>query len=310
MNFDDDDDLDDIEPTTLLPIGELPNWAPAEMVDWLRKCESKARVFGDEWNLYVTLVSDERMRPVWDWFAVVGNQWRSVDLSPSLAKARSRSAFGFCFDVRRATLLPGKPGNMTISQRDAYFKKVRFHTEALIDLLDGTQYSIDSELYGGISSEPIAEDELIARVDKDLRNWGAEETGHVVAYFVDQDGVSRLPWTYPESSLLDLLGDVLDWTCMDEGWHANFLQPSWPLANAKGKNVHVTYFTCVLYDRLRRCGLTIPFAHLATTANVALGLDADEQIDEDAARKQVRRHPHGSSATSTPLAQDGDDGHF
>ena len=110
----------------------------------------------------------------------------------------------------------------------------------------------------------------------------------MVAYYVDEDGVYRLPWDYPESSLCDLLHDVIDWTEYDDYW--DLQRSSTPLARAKGKGRHVTYFTRTLFERCAQCGIAIPFAHLATVANVALALQDDKQLDEDAARKQVRRH--------------------
>lgn len=259
----------------------LPKWAPADLVEWLghagRKWPARQR------NRYIRLITDARMREVWDWHS------RARKTATRELYAWSLS---FCMDIDRALSLPGKPGDMTKAKRTAYFEQVRKHTRALIKLLAGTRYSSNAATYSGHDTGNLIDNESLAEtVVRDLADWGVDEPGHVVAYQVDEDGVSKLPWNYPESELLDLLWEVIEWTHEDDGWDWGFgLSSSKPLERAKGSTVKVVYFTCTLYGTLARQGMKIPFSHLATTANVALNLPASDQLDEDAARKQVRRH--------------------
>jgi hypothetical protein len=68
------------------------------------------------------------------------------------------------------------------------------------------------------------------------------------------------------------------------------MRSSAPIAHANTRNAQVIYFTCSLYERVRRIGGTIPFPVLATVTNVALRLPAEDCVDEDTVRKQVRRY--------------------
>jgi len=259
----------------------LPKWAPADLVEWLG-------CIGGKWpakqrNRYIRLLTDARMREVWGWHS------RARGFATRKLYATSLS---FCMDIDRALSLPGKPGDMTKAKRTAYFERVRKHTHALIELLAGTRYSSNAETYSGRNTGYVIDDESLAQtVVRDLADWGDDEIGHVVAYHVDEDGVSRLPWHYPESELLDLLWEVIEWTHEDDGWGWGLgLSSSKPLEHAKGSSSKVVYFTCTLYGLLARQGMKIPFAHLASAANVALELPAADEVDEETVRKQVRRH--------------------
>ncbi|HJU08171.1 MAG TPA: hypothetical protein VJ727_06780 [Rhodanobacteraceae bacterium] len=278
-----DDWLDELELSEVesrRSLDDLPPWAPSDVVKVLPRLVETLPV--RTWNDYVRLLTDERMRAVWNWHAVArSNANRTV----------FGSALGFCSSVERACRLPGKPGNLSAAKRKKYFQDVRRHAKALIALLEGTRYSSNSERYDGMSTTEIEPERLAEVVARDLRGWGDDELGHVVAYWIDEEGVSRLPWTYPHSHLYDLLHDVLEWTEEDDGWDWNLgLSSSKPLEHAQASNARIVYFTCTLYKQLARFGLKIPFSHLATVANVALGLPYGEQLDEDTVRKQVRRY--------------------
>lgn len=273
-----------IRPTTtepILAIDSLPIWAPVEFVEWLKQMQGKLPL--KKWNLYLTLISDLRMRTVWDWHAS-----ERIKATHSIFG----SALSFCMSVEGAMKLPNKPGNMTDAQRNIYFGKVRKHTEALIALLRDTRYSANSATHSGRQTDnAIDEDQLGSTVVRQLENRGELEDGHVVAYYVDEDGVYPLPWHYPESELLDLLSDVIDWTRWEDGWDWNLgLSSSRPLAVAKESSARTIYFSCTLYENLSRHGLQVPFSQLATVANVALCIAPDDLLDEETVRKQVRRY--------------------
>lgn len=248
----------------------FPDWAPADVVEWLGSTGWKAPAGMSA--CFVSLVSDPRMREVWNWHT------NAVDTK----------GFGFCSAVHASIRLPSFPGNLSAVERKTYLAKVQKHAMALIELLGSTRYGRNSATIRGFSTEEIDNEKLAEIVERDLADWGEDETGHVVAYYVDEDGVSRMPWDYPESSLCDLLYDVVGWTELDNYW--DIMRSSKPIEATKGSHRNVTYFTRTLYEKLQRHAVTIPFPHLATVANVALALPVDAQLDEDAVRKQVRRY--------------------
>lgn len=139
--------------------------------------------------------------------------------------------------------------------------------------------------------DEIDNDNLMSEVASDLRPWGDDDSGHIVAYHVDSDGVSRMPVFYPENTLYDLLQEVVDWTTWDDHWDYGWgASSSAPIAQTNASNSPVIFLTCTIYDDLERHGLQVPFSHLATIANVSLQLPPETQLDEDSARKQVRRY--------------------
>lgn len=248
----------------------FPAWAPKDAIEWLHLARRNFPV--RTFNRFITLLTDSRMSGVWEWHH----------------EAAGPKGISLCWAVDRCCSLPSFPGNLSAAEREKYFAKVRKHAYALVELLGPSEYGSNSAYVAGFKTTELDNDNLPEIVQRDLAPWGVEETGHVVAYYVDGDGVSRMPWNYPQSSLCDLLYGVICWSEEDDFW--DIMRSSRPLENAKGPNRHVTYFTRALHERLERGGLVIPFAHLATAANVALDLPADSQLDEDAARKQVRRY--------------------
>lgn len=192
-----------------------------------------------------------------------------------------RTSLNFCVKIDRAARLPGKPKNMPPKERAAYLSKVRDHAEALINLLNGTSFD------NGDTGEVIEEDEQVKSVMNHLRPRGDDDDGHVVAFWVDSLELSRMPFDYPSSHLVDSLHELVAWTKEDDDLD---IRSNSPVVHARSRGARAIYFTCILHAELERHGASIPFALLATTANVALKLEADEMLDEDSARKQVRRY--------------------
>jgi hypothetical protein len=133
-------------------------------------------------------------------------------------------------------------------------------------------------------------EEMPQKIQGELSNWGEDEMGHVVAYWVSEDGVSKLPWNYPECHLRLHLHDLVDWTYKDDYFGRNFLASSAAIGNANTANARTIYFTRTLFESSLRNGIEIPFPILASITNVALQLEAERQVDEETVRKQVRRH--------------------
>ena len=283
-DFIDDEDEGYEEPPVLrveIP-RSFPRWAPDRSVKWIE-------TFGPKWpdvpavRLYVSLLTDPRMRSVWEWHETLKKNTRATD-----------SALALLFDADKSTRLPKFPGNLSQSERMQYLEKVRKHAIELIELLSGTIYAVGTTDAPPEGASPIDLEKLSTSIHRDLADWGAEETGHIVGFFVDSDGVYGMPWHFPQSGLSSLLFDLVEWTHWDDGWDWG-IRSSKPLERTKGKGVKVAYFTRSLFESLRRRGVTIPFTHLATLANVALNLSASEEVDEDSVRKQVRRYQSAKS---------------
>ncbi|HXG27265.1 MAG TPA: hypothetical protein VNJ47_00250 [Nevskiales bacterium] len=243
------------------------------MLEWFGRVADKLPP--RQFEFYAKLASDQRMREVWVWY----EKARHTATHPL-----GRSSLSFCMKIAGAMSLPEKPGNMSVKQREKYFAKVRLHATALRDLLNDTLFD-----YTPFSELVIDQEKLADTVVRDLQPWGDDETGHVVAYWVDDDGVRRMDWDYPQSHFTELLFNVIEWTRQEDFWGRGGLMSSAPIGQANSPNMRTIYFNYTLYSSLLRDGISIPFALLATTANVALDLPAHLLVDEDTVRKQVRR---------------------
>jgi hypothetical protein len=188
-------------------------------------------------------------------------------------------------DINSAKKMPGKPGNLPPKQRATYLQKVRTHARALLSLLQDTQYDVHDRGRKLDLEDPHLPETLV----QNLASWGDDETGHVVAYLVDEDGVYDAPWDYPDCYLADQLSDLITWT-FNSDYFDRGMRSCAPIAHANAGNTRIIYFNCSLYERVRRSGGTIPFPVLATVANVALRLPPENCVDEDTVRKQVRRY--------------------
>lgn len=259
-----------------IPDEQWPDWTPPDLREWLNKPSKNDYLPFDP-----ALVCDPRMRPVWAWHR---NLTWEEGLTASKVPGLFRSALSFCMSVCRATQMPGKPGNMPPKERAAYLSKVRSHAEALVELLKDTRFSV-----GDIG--PLIEEEDQERsVMRALSDWGEDEQGHVVAFWVDEDGLYQMPWDYPDCHLTEQLRSLIAWTQDDDYFDRSIMRSSKPISHSRSRGTKAIYFTCTLYEDLERRGASIPFSLLATVANVALRLDVDEMLDEDTVRKQVRRY--------------------
>lgn len=220
------------------------------------------------------LATDRRMHSFWDWLGSV--QFERLDLL--------RNSYTVGEMILRSTRLPGKPGNMTPTQREVYFKKVRRHAEELSNLLRWTRF--DNEWMTELTDE-----ELDKKLSQELSSWGGDEEdeGHTVAYQVTPGGVYRHHYDYPASHLARTLNDVVEWTYWEDNWDGRWYGSSAPIAQANSASTPIVYFCCTVHQWFKGHGVEIPFPELASLANVALDLPPARQVDEDTARKQVRR---------------------
>lgn len=243
--------------------------------EWLERVEPAGKFPATVMAFKRKLLNDIRMREFWDWFERIEYK-SSRYLQSSLSVTDS---------IWRSTKLPGKPGNMTPAQRAAYFTKVRSLAHELRDLLYGTRF--DNPLMTELS-----ESALDRALEKELDSWGDDESdeGHTVAFQVTPDGVFRHHYDYPDNVLTETLFNVVEWTCWEDQWDGGVFSTSAPIAQANSESTPIIYFCCTLHDRFRERGVEMPFAMLATVANVALDLPVHKQADEDAVRKQVRRY--------------------
>lgn len=266
---------------------DWPNWTPRQLVEWMGK---SLRMPEREIILYRRLGTDPRMREVWEWHE---------STKPSKQRRMFSSASSFCHSISTAMRMPAKPGDMAPRAREKYFQQVRDHIDALQLLLAGTMYDGASWMGDVIEPENLA-DEVVS----DLASWGVDETGHTVGYWVDEDGVRKLSYLYPSSEFMQTLSDVRAWTHWDDYWDGG-IRSSRPIRQSGAANSRTVYFTCSLYEYEKRWDRVLPFPILATVANVALELGAEDQLDEEAVRKQVRRYEARSAQ-----AREGDERAF
>jgi len=169
----------------------------------------------------------------------------------------------------------------------------------------------DTKFDTGISQE-VTDDEMDAPLGDKLRHWGdgESEDGDIVAFNVGINGVYRMHYDYPGSNLTETLAELYEWTFWDDQWDGRIFSSSTPIVQTNSDSARVVYFTCSLYDWFTQYGVEMPFPILATVANVALDLGADEQVDEEAVRKQVRRYQarRAKFMAEHPPAFDGDTG--
>ena len=268
----DESDFSDIDfetpvPVLRKPLSDIAPWAPSDAVGWMAKMDGKFSV--EEWNLYVRLLSDQRMVPVWTWLS-------ELAFSSCSAQKWRISTISFLLEVRWAMQQPRKPGNLSAAQRRKYVEQVRFHSEQLMELLADTRYSKNCEHFGGRQTTEMDLENLPRDVARDLEpHEGFGDFERVVAYIVTDETVSKLPWTYPESSLFDYIANLVSWT--------------YTISTTDYQSKGTGQFTNHLFASYVKAGARFPMPLLATTANVALQLSVDEQVDEDTVRKQVKR---------------------
>lgn len=256
-------------------VNDIPTHTRAYLREWLTRVEGK-------WPQKVVafkrlLLDDARMRGFWAWFeGAEPDKPRSKYLHSSITATEM---------IWRATVMPGKPGDMTPKQRDEYFGAVRKHALALIELLDQTTFD------GGVET-PLTDDQLEKTLDKALNHWGddEDEDGHIVAFRVTPFEKYALHYNYPSCALVQTLYELREWTYWDDNWDGRYWGSSAPIVQSNSKSTRVVYFTCSLHADFLEKGLDMPFPILATLAEVALNLSEAEQVNEETVRRQVRRH--------------------
>lgn len=252
-----------------------PEWSPQYLLDWIERVRDKSNFPKTYLDYLSMLATDRRMSDFWDWFA---------ELAPAKYRhVRAGTTVGAA--IWRLTKLPGKPSNMTPAQRSTYFDKVRKHALALMELLRETKFDCSD-------MRELTEEELDKPLASKLGSWGEDENddGHVVAFTVTPDGAYEMRYDYPNSNLTNTLWELYEWTHWDDQWDGAIFTSSAPIVQVNAESARIVYFTCSLYDWFSKYKMEMPFPVLATVANVALALGANEQVDEDAVRKQVRRY--------------------
>lgn len=258
------------------PVEGIANDTPEYLVEWVARVRALGTFPASHLDYCLRIANEPRMRDFWSWFASV-RFTRSDTL---------RNAHTIVQEIRRSARLPGKPSNMTPAMRETYFKKVRRHANALIDLLENTRYES-----GGFRDRELTEEELSKTLREVLNNWGddEDEEGHVVAFLVQPIGRFQSSIDYPEGTLSSNLSELVNWTYWTDQWDGDIFGTSAPIAQSNSESLRLIYFSCTLYDTLFQRGAEMPFPILASVANVALNLGPDEQADEETVRKQVRR---------------------
>jgi hypothetical protein len=225
-----------------------PNWIPAELLAWLEKAGPGLPRFFDS-----SLIMDPRMRSVWEWH-------KSCKLHDQHLRKENReldsSPISLCLMIEKATRMPDKPGNLPRMERSTYLAKVRSHAQTLIDLLKDTQFDVNE-----VGTEVDIRD-MPKKISADLSTWGEDEMGHVVAYWVNQDGVYKLPWDYPGCNMTRNLSDLVEWTYSDDYFGRDPTISSEPVGQGRTSGARVIFFNCTLYDTLRSSGTKVPFSIL------------------------------------------------
>lgn len=246
--------------------------APAHLLAWI---ENHGRKWPRRYiEMQRRICTDHRMADFWSWISRV--RFNRLDTF--------RSSFSLGREIYQCTRLPQKPGNLTPGQREAYFEKVRKHANALCELLEGTKF--DRPFLSELSEKTLGKS-----LGDALSDWGPDESdeGHTKAFQIKPHGKFEHRYDYPLNVLTESLSEVMDWTRWDDNWDGNLFATSAPIAQANAESTPIVYFCCTLHQHFHGYGVEIPFAILATVANVALELPPERQVDEDSARKQVRR---------------------
>ena len=269
---------------------KFPGWMPAEVKEWFGRWK---RPYGPDARIY-RLATDPRMRGAWEWFeAGRPHNTRAVpkiegDSLVAMLEEEIPCPTGFLVTLDHAAYFPGKPSDMPPKQRAAYLEKVRKHAEALMELLADTQFDRHIFHHGATSIDP---DKLEEKVLSDFRSAvsfsRSEMGGIMLAYETGDDGeVYKHGAFFPDSALVNTLSDLVEWTKLDD--HHDLLFSAKPVKQS-GIRGRKSAYLAKLYVSLKRENLDMPYTHYASAANVALDLDADEELDEDSARTQINR---------------------
>lgn len=195
----------------------IPHNSRAHLLAWLERVEAKGQFPAAVLDFKRMLASESQLREFWEWF-------EKIEYSRSKYLL---SAVSITDAIWRAKRLPGKPGNMTPKQREGYFKTVRKHAYALMELLYGTKFN-------GTRETPLTDDQLDESLDKALYLYGEDEDeeGHIVAFRVTPYEKSRIHYDYPSCALIETLEELADWTYWDDQWDGNIFGSSAPIAQS------------------------------------------------------------------------------
>lgn len=266
---------------------KFPNWVPRDIARWCEKRNIKIEA-------YDKFIYDPRMIDVWKWFehGRPHSMKTTIGLDDQgnhiLVEEESPSCSMFLICLSRATTLPPKPSDMTPKDREKYLVKVREHATALISLLEDTMYDRHIFHIGAESIDPDKVEERVLDQIRSMVSWSkSEEGGLLVAYETDDDGdVYEHGWNYPNSSLVDTLKGLVEWSRSDDYFDLLHSVKAIRHSGIRGRKT-------LYLDRLRRSlktyGVEMPFAHYATVTNVALQLSESEELNEVSARKQIER---------------------
>lgn len=252
----------------------LPRWFPEEFRESVAKACTRLQE--------PKLVFDDNMRDVWTWFSKYCN---------SLDNRKPPDPLMFLMAMRwGAGSRPQKPQMMPPGERREYLEKVERHTKMLISLLRDTEFSIDEQQRKANGSSAFAP------LESHMRNMPFEEVARLLlgnagdsrssvrAFALDGDSIAVARSTYPKSSLTELLHLVLDW-CQEGEPPELFPTTSVVRGGIKATKSHYLAALQTMLNRLEIVGM--PFPIYADIANVALGLDEDNQFNQLSVRKAL-----------------------
>lgn len=273
---------------------KFPKWLPREITEWFGSNPREPK------PIFVRLATSDAMWEVWEWYSAGRphsiKKSVFIDENDELLTISSEEPTPIQFLSRMAgsRSFPGKPSNMTPKARNAYLGKVKKHAAVLIELLQDTEYdrSIFDE-FGFLDEriKPLDPENLKGKIVEDIRSMidfcTSVDCILQADYLVDQSGdVYRRGWNYPNSDLVHTLRHLIDWASQDD--YFNMLHSVKHLRQS-GIQARKTHCLAKLDAAFEEIGMTAPFAHYATIANVVLDLPDSESLDEDSARKQIAR---------------------
>ncbi len=239
----------------------------------LRAWKAKIRDDDPRHSFLDLLIFDDRTEEFWAWVRTIKPAWwRNVSTTTDL--------------LRRATMLPQKPGNLSPRQREDYFKRIRELAYELHEMLCGTRFAHAPE-------DEISDEKLSESLEKALGRWGEDEPeeGRIVAFRVHSNGVvNSLDYDFPESALTDTLFNLIAWTTWDDHWGRSIFHSSAPIRQANSRGTRANYFACTVWQWFHDHGVSIPAGVLANIADVCLQTGPDDPIAEDSVKKQIFRY--------------------
>jgi len=272
---------------------KLPSWAPREITAAYDRLSARKSAFEDEdrievhvsgdqfapddddVNLLKRIITDPRMETVWAWFRrATGNRYHG-DL---------RFVWETC---RKGVAYLPKPDSLTKTERSIYLKRVSLAARELFELLDGTEMMPSKAVFERTTLDELGSPEKTPFVSY---NFGDDdEDDDPIPGWLTLVATNREGWWVMKNGVQGFLGVMLTDV---ELWANNYDDSMTTYLPSPGsKNARSTYFVLraqSVFD-IYRCMPTVPI--LTTLANVALGLDVESEISEEAIAKILQRHP-------------------